>query len=264
MKKILIVFFFLLFSLFCEDKIVALVGNKVIFESEIIKRVNEEKIPYSISLEKLIEEKLLLYRAEKEGIGVSEDEIKNEIKKIKENFPSNKEFYNYLKKQGLTITKLKDRIKDTIKINKLIRKEIIDRIRISPVEIDQEIKKIENSLKEYEFYFKFFNTKDECEKFIKEFKKEKLKEMEYANLKSFEIMDEILSEIEKMEKDNLSNPIKIKNNWVVVYLVNIKKAEMDKYEIYKQAKEKIFKTKYSSLYKDYIQKLKNSIPVKFL
>lgn len=264
MKKFFIIFFFFFSFLFSQDKIVAIVGDKLIFEKEIIKKMKDEKIPYSLSLEKIIEEKLLLYQAEKEGINVTDEEIKNEIKKIKKNFQSDSEFYNYIKKQDMTIAQIEEKITYTIKINKLIKNKIIDKIEIIPTEISQEMEKIKKGLKEYSFYFKWFNTKQDCERFIEGFKEEKLKEMEYANLKSFEIIDEILNEIEKIEKGNLTQPIKVKNNWVVVYLIEAKNLNMDKYEIYKQVKDRIFKMKYSILYRNYIQKLKENVQIKFL
>ncbi|MCS7180720.1 MAG: hypothetical protein NZ891_05150, partial [bacterium] len=83
-------------------------------------------------------------------------------------------------------------------------------------------------------------------------------------LKSSEIIDEILNEIKKVEKDKIIPPIKIGEKWIVVYLKDKKQLEINKIEKYKEIKEKLFKTKYSILYRNYIETLSNTIPIKFL
>ncbi len=261
MKKIFIIFSLFSIFLFSQDKIVAIVGNKPIFETDVIKKSKIDNLPYSISLKQLIEEKLLLCQAEKKGIEIKNEEIKSEIEKFKKNFPSLKDFYAYLKKIDMPITQLENEIAKSLKIRKLIKTEIIDKIEISPVEIANEFEKIKGEMSEYEFYFKWFDNKEECEKFIENFNQEELNKMEYAKLKSTEIIEEILSEITKTKKGNLTGPIEINKKWVVVYLKDKNQIEMDKYEKYREVKDRIFKTKYSILYKNYIEEIKKSIPV---
>jgi foldase protein PrsA len=264
MKKILIFFFLIIFPIFTQDKIVAIVGDKPIFEKEIVLRSFRDKIDYSTSLNYLIEEKLLLYQAEKNKIEVTDEEVKNEIERIKKNFPSLKEFYDYLKENKINISQLKEEIGNALKIKKLIRAEIISKIEITFVEIANEMKKIEDEYNEYEFFFKWFDNKESGDEFVEKFNSESLKEMEYAKLKSSEIIEDILEKISKLEKGKITSPIKIGEKWVVIYLKEKNELNADKLEKYIQAKDRIFKTKYSVLYRDYIEELKKTIPVKFL
>jgi parvulin-like peptidyl-prolyl isomerase len=264
MRNFLVIFNLILVSLFSQNKIVAIVGNKPVFESDIIRKSRIENIDYKTSLNSLVEEKLLLYWAEKENIEVKGEEIKNEIERIKKSFSRSEDFYNYLKRAGMNISQFEEEVANSIKIKKLIKEKIISRIQITPVEIYEEAKKIESKYYGYEFYFKWFDSKETCEKFIKEFNENDLKKMEYAKLKSSEIIEEILNVIEYMEKGKLSEPFQVKGKWFVVYLYEKSPLEMDKYKIYKEAKDRIFKVKYSLLYNDYIEKLKNSTPIKIL
>ncbi|MCM8766742.1 MAG: hypothetical protein NC901_01595, partial [Candidatus Omnitrophica bacterium] len=63
MKKISILFLIFVFFIFGQDRVIVVVGNKPIFESEVIYRSKKDKIDFSLALQKLIEEKLLLYQA---------------------------------------------------------------------------------------------------------------------------------------------------------------------------------------------------------
>ncbi len=261
MKKLIIFFSLFIILLYGEDKIIAIVGNKPIFEIEIIRKSKVDNIPPSIAFNQLIEEKLLLYQAEKKGVEVKEEEIKSEIERIKKSFPSLKEFYSYIKSLEMNMAQIENEIANNLKIRKLIKSEIIDKIEITPVEIANEFKKIEDESNEYEFYFKWFNTKEEGENFIKNFSQESLKDMEYTKLKSSEIIDEILNQISKMEKEKISELIQVKTKWIVIYLKDKAQRDIDKYEKYKEVKDRIFKTKYSSLYRNYIEELKKSVPI---
>ncbi|HOK56086.1 MAG TPA: SurA N-terminal domain-containing protein [bacterium] len=264
MKRFLIFFFLFVLTVFGEDKIVAIVGNKPVFEKEVVLRSKRDKIDYPIALQVLIEEKLLLYQAEKNKIEVSDEEIKNEIERIKKNFPSLKEFYNYLNERQIKISQLREEIENSLKIRKLIRNEVISKIEITPVEIANEMKKIEEEYNEYEFFFKWFDNEEDAEKFVRNFNTESLKEMELAKLKSSEIIEEILEKISKMEKEKISFPFKIGEKWIVIYLKEKTHLDADKLEIYREAKDRIFKIKYSLLYRNFIEELKKTIPVKFL
>ncbi|MGC8976254.1 MAG: SurA N-terminal domain-containing protein [Candidatus Ratteibacteria bacterium] len=250
--------------LFCQEKIVAIVGNKIITEKDIIRKSKIEKINYQNSLNSLIEEKLLLYQAEKENIEVKDEEIKSEIERIKRNFSDPGDFYKYLKNINLTFSQFEEEIKDNLKIKKLLKDKIINKIQISPVEIAEEMRKIGKTFNEYEFYFKWFDNKEDCEKFIENFNQEKFNEMELTKVKSSEIIEEILSELENLDIGKLTKPIKVNTKWVVIYLKSKNRVDVERYEIYKQAKERIFKTKYLLLYQNYIEELKKSIQVKIL
>lgn len=262
--KLFIIFFLIICPIFGQNKVLVVVGNKPIFENEVIYRSKRDRIDSPFALQMLVEEKLLLYQAEKKKIEVSKKEIKDELDIIKKSFSSLEEFYDYLKQREMKIEQLEKEIENNLKIRKLIRNEVISKIEITPIEIANEMKRIEQEHNEYEIFFKWFDSQQESERFIEKFNSENFKEMEFAKLKSSEILDEILEEILKLRKGELTSPIKVGERWVVIYLYNKRELNMDKIEMYKQAKDRIFKIKYSNLYKEYIEQLKREIPIKFL
>ncbi len=260
MKKF--IFFILIsFTIYCQDRIVAIVGNKPIFEKEVIFKSKSEKIDYKTAFDLLIEEKLLLSQVEKKDIKISREELTKEIDSIKKKLGL-ENFYEYLKLRNITYVQFEEEILKSLKIRKLIKEEIINKIEISPVEIAKEMEKLETNNYLFEFYFKWFERKEDGEFFIKNFNEEKIKEMEYGKLKGYEIRDEILSLIKILNPGEISNPLEIDDKYLVVYLKNKEAQKVEKYQLYSETKDRIFKTKYSIAYKSFIEKLKNEIPVK--
>ena len=86
-------------------------------------------------LGQMIDDKLILSRAKELEIQVREDEIDDKLQYIKDGFPSEKDFYNMLETQGITVANLKDRYRDQIMIKKLVDFEIKSRCSVLPSEI---------------------------------------------------------------------------------------------------------------------------------
>ena len=86
-------------------------------------------------LNQLIEDKLLLQEAIKQELTVDEKEVNKLIDKLKNNFNSEDEFHNVLASQNVTLNDLKKRYKEQLLIKKIVSKEVLRKVIITPTEI---------------------------------------------------------------------------------------------------------------------------------
>lgn len=86
-------------------------------------------------LKQMIDDKLILSRAKELSIRVSDEEINDRLKYIKNNFPSEQAFNETLETQGITVANLKDRYRDQILMKKVVELEIKSRVSVLPSEI---------------------------------------------------------------------------------------------------------------------------------
>ncbi|MBS3741042.1 MAG: peptidylprolyl isomerase [Candidatus Cloacimonetes bacterium] len=121
--------------LFAQDstKIAAVVGDEVILESDVeqfqteYSQTVQQTIPRDQAIDMLIQEELILEKANKEGIEVTNSDVDrrlNEaIKNVTSQFPSYDQFLQALKSQGLTLEQLKSQYRE--QISKQIKKQTI-------------------------------------------------------------------------------------------------------------------------------------------
>ncbi|MEO0070360.1 MAG: peptidylprolyl isomerase, partial [candidate division WOR-3 bacterium] len=138
------------------DRIVAVVGDKIILKSEVEQLVTFVRLstgdtltPDSILQEearrRLIDEALLQTEAIRESVEVGRDEIATEVAKsiasLKERFESEEEFAAALGEEGLSEKMLKERIGEEVRKNllarRLLEKKGLMQIYISPAEAEQ-------------------------------------------------------------------------------------------------------------------------------
>jgi len=99
---------------------------------ELLKKMEEVK---GDILNQMIEDKLVLSRAKELDIRIREEEINDKMESVKGEFPSEKDFYNMIEMQGITVANLKDRYRDQIMMRKLIDFEVKGRVAVLPSEI---------------------------------------------------------------------------------------------------------------------------------
>ncbi len=136
------------------DRIVAVVGDDIILESEVNEYVsfmmtdpnikqnfsNYEELRNNV-IKGLVSRRLMLIQAEKESISVSREEMLNRAKErlemIKQRFPSEADFLKALEEQNLTIEELKKNYEDSIKteliMQQIVQKKLATKIMVSPV-----------------------------------------------------------------------------------------------------------------------------------
>ncbi len=135
------------------DRIIAKVGREIILESELNQRIQQleaagmlnENITKFDVLNDMIESKLIIQQARKEGYEVDRMQIKSmaeeQIKQISAQFASEAEFKQELKKASLTVLELKNYYIDMITEQRLkeqiINNQIKTKVHITEVEIEE-------------------------------------------------------------------------------------------------------------------------------
>ncbi|OGX55848.1 MAG: hypothetical protein A2447_04050 [Omnitrophica WOR_2 bacterium RIFOXYC2_FULL_38_12] len=136
-----------------EDAIVAVVNNELLTlkdlknyilstqASLVTEGIPEEKIKVIMAelqkngLNKLIEDKLILSRANVIGLEVQDKLVNERMKEIKSKYTSEQEFLDALIKNGTNITELKSKYKDQFKIQFVIEHEVKSKIYVNPQEV---------------------------------------------------------------------------------------------------------------------------------
>ncbi len=135
------------------DKVVAVVNDEVITQSELdqflapiydqyksnnlsqgelASKMNEAR---QSLLNQLIEDKLVYQEAKRLGVQVTEEEVTARLNEFKEKFKSD-DFEKLLVSQGLTISKLRDRYREQLAIQKLHQHEVRSKVIVTPKDIE--------------------------------------------------------------------------------------------------------------------------------
>ena len=139
---------------FAQDKIVAIVNNDVITQKDLNDFLNfmrvqlsseysgkelEEKLQ-SVKLDtlnRLIEDRLILQQAKKSNLRIDENRIKARLNEIRSRYRSEDEFQSSLAKQGLVLSDVEKKLKDQFLMFALIETKIKSKIIINPREVTE-------------------------------------------------------------------------------------------------------------------------------
>jgi peptidyl-prolyl cis-trans isomerase SurA len=150
------------------DRIVAVVENDVIMESELRQRAsviikqfegNPEAVPprdvlIEQILQRLIVERLQLQLAEQRGIQIDELSLDQAMRNLaKRNRMTLEQFREALIKQGLDYVAYRDQVRNEMLLDQLRRRTISSRVQISDSEVEELVTKVDKDLlkKEYEY-----------------------------------------------------------------------------------------------------------------
>ncbi len=136
---------------FAQEKIIAIVNNDVITQKDLGDFENfmraelsaeytgeqlEKKI-HSLKadlLNRLIEDRLIIFEAKKNNITVDENRITARLNDIRKHYASNLEFQESLKSQGMVEADLQSRIREQMLMYNVIENKVKSKIVISPSE----------------------------------------------------------------------------------------------------------------------------------
>jgi len=242
-----------LLSSFCqaEDKIIAIVNKDIITQKDLNDFINfmrlqlmaeykaeqlENKIQSIKSdlLERLIEDRLILQEAKKEDIKVDENRVKARINELKERYPSDTEFQESLKQQGLVQADLELKTREQLLMYSIVDTKIRSKIVVNPKEVTDF----------YEKHAQEFNVPQERAFELVSISDEKLAQEIYNQLKTGESLNnlgqkyslnvnnlnchqdgELKKEIEdavfSLEQGETSQPLKIEDRFYIFKLNNI-------------------------------------------
>lgn len=133
------------------DQIIAVVNDDVITESELNRAMNTARIQLDEGelnataeknlqkklLDQIINRKLQLQLAQQNGVKVSDEDVDNTILKIAEqNNVSVEALYHQLNKEGMTTEHYRNEMRDQIILRKLQQQEVVNRLNVSPQEVE--------------------------------------------------------------------------------------------------------------------------------
>jgi len=104
----------------------------VYYGDELMRKIEEARQKI---IAQIIEDRLVLSEAKKQGITVEESEVDARIADTMKRFGSQTQFERVLAQQGMTMKKLKARYKEQIMSRKLIDQKVGGKVIVSPVEV---------------------------------------------------------------------------------------------------------------------------------
>lgn len=172
-----------------EDAIIAVVNEEAITFKDLRDYLNSIYLQFKLSgitdeeintimkemqitgIDKLIEDKLIINKANKRGLEVREELVDKRIDEIRGQYPSEQDFLNSILIEGITITDLQNEIRDQLKIKYIIDFEVRNKIIVNPQEVTDYYNKNLEKFKKPErmdLASIFFSIDEESEPSIKE------------------------------------------------------------------------------------------------
>jgi len=288
MRRFLILVLFLFFNIniFAENsiKIIARVNDLAITSKDLddfIKALSlylqdeykDEEDLKKNALERLIEDKLILNAAKKENFQIPDYLIEARLKDIISKFKSREEFENSLIEKGLTITKLRERIKEQYLIRFALDKYVNSHIDVSPSEVIKFYNERNNLFvlpPTYKLWIASSKDKNKLVKLTNLIKEKGIfyVEKEYQGLltdleaSKEDLRPEIYEIISKMQEGN----IEIKKIDGIDYLIYLEKILESKKISFEEAKQNILnlirQEKFKKRYKEWLEELKENALIK--
>jgi len=235
-----------------EEKIVAVVNNEIITQRDLEAFLNfmrvqlsqqytskelDEKIAVMKSdlLDRLIEDRIILQEAKKNNLQADEARIKLKIDELKKRYNNETEFENSLKSQGLVEADLAARVRDQILMYNIVEIKIRDKIVVKPSEITEYYNKnpADFSLtEEREFQSLTGLDQAKAQKATEDLRQGKdlndvVKESgftlnAFSSRKGGELKKDVEDLLFNLKIKEVSDPVKIKDNYYVFQLSKIK------------------------------------------
>jgi len=253
---IFLIFLCSLFSVLCslsyaEDKIAAVVNGEIITQKDLNDFLNFTRMQYSRGnqgkeegglpnlskeelLQRLIEDRLILQEAKKEKVSPEEARVKSKLDEIKRHYPTESEFAEDLAKQGLVRADLENKIRDQLMTMSIIDQKVRSKVRVYPVEVTsfyEGNKKLFIKPRELQLLVFTFKNEDLARAFSYQLRIGKKPEdlatrysFTFNNLNVSEgddLRPEIKEAVFKLGFGEISNAVKVDNQYYIFKLVNI-------------------------------------------
>ena len=256
------------------ERVVARLNDEIITLTELEKTYRELKSAFLGEarlpsrrelLERMIENRLLLQEAKREGIKVSEGEVQENIERVKSTFLSEKAFEMALEQEGIEIEDLKKRYEEEIIIKKLIDREVKPEVEVTKKEIRNYYEKNKGRFREEErvkIRHILFEDYSQAEKALKRIKSgtnfEEVAKGEYSGSFKRGQLDRKIEEVAfNLEEGEISPIIKTESGY---HIVNLEKKEEARVKELSEVKEVIINIlssqKMEQKIKEYLEKLK--------
>jgi parvulin-like peptidyl-prolyl isomerase len=137
-----------------QDKVVAVVNDEIITQKDLdgfisfmrvqlAREYSQDRLEQKIDtmkqdlLQRLIEDRLILQEARKSNIAVDKNRIKAKIAELKRAHNSEREFQEFLIRQGVTESDLEQKMRDQMMTYEIIETKIKNKIVVKPSEITE-------------------------------------------------------------------------------------------------------------------------------
>lgn len=245
-----------------EDRSIAIVGNRIIWNNDVKERAQIRGISYEKALLELIEEKLLIIQAKKENIPVSKEEIDARFNFIVDEWEKNGfDFIRFIRNNGLTVDQYKEILGEEIQKEKLISQKITAKIKLSPVEISKRMAQLPQE-KQILLLRKVFDDSTSAESFVQDFKKNKKLAQEMEPTEWIEISRIDPNFLTELYSAGRENPIIRKQSGKFIVYVFAQELDNSPAERYKRAYQELRQEKFVKAYAEYLDSLAKNIPIK--
>jgi peptidyl-prolyl cis-trans isomerase SurA len=257
------------------DFIAAVVNGEPVLYSEVVDYAKKNHIPdLRVARDKVIEKKILLTKAKSEGITVSDEELKRALSEFIKNsgFKSEKEFEEALKREGLTLSDVKEGLREQLLIAKLISREVKSRIKISNSEVEDICKKQEGKPLR-DVYYIYTKTSDRAERALELLKSGVPFEKVARELSEDKVTGKKGGYLGKVSPGMLIKPldsavwslkpgsyklVRTNKGFYIVYVKSEEKGHCDRNRV----RRELYMRKFQKALKDYVDKLKREASVK--
>ena len=295
MRKLLYVLFFIIIMCIAAqsyavviDKLVATVNGEPVTLSELERILQPvynryEQMFKGEELEKykeharrellgqLIENKLILQKAKKDGIELTEAALEEQLAEIKEKFGSMEEFEKALEKEGIGIKQYKDELKEQLTIRAMIEREAVSRAKVSPKEIeayyDNHMEEFEAPVEVHLQHVVIKDTLTKAQEIHRQLKEGKgLENLEDLGfIPKNKMKPELREVIDELMVGQFSEVIESETGYHIVYLKEIKSSDtIQLSEVWDDLEEKIFRKKLTEKHKEWIESLKTKAHIQII
>lgn len=226
--------------LFAQDKIIAIVNNEIITQRDVDDFANFMRMQMggkqpmkSELLDQLIEDRLILWEAKNNHITIDENRIKAKINDIRKQYPSDAQFQEALKSQGMVQADLEARTREQMLMYNIIDVKVRSKVIVSPAEVtDYYQKNIEQfrTPAVWEFDAVALEDKELALELSGNLKKGASIEdlankysltINKLNMKKGEFKKEVEDIVFKLKPKDKSEPVKIENKYYIFRLNSI-------------------------------------------
>ncbi len=240
-----------IYESFAQDKIIAIVNKDVITQKDLDDFIHFTRLQLSGQftqaaledkiegikpdlLQRLIEDRLILQEAKKASIKIDRNRIKARVSEIKKNYGTDSAFQESLRRQGMVEADIESKIEDQLLMYNIIEDRIRSKIIIKPAEVtDFYTKNIQDFRAEEEREFDSLvvnseNTALDICRGLKEgkaledlLKQYNLQANKVSARKGGELRKDIEDAVFKLNKDEVSGPLKLGENFYIFKVNNI-------------------------------------------
>jgi len=228
-------------------------------------------------LDKLIEDKLILAAANDRGIEVRDDIVNKRLQEIKGRYASEDEFINALNAQGMSVSDLKQKLTDQLKVKYEVDLEVRDKIFVNPQDVtdyynnhtsefDRKPKvNLQSIFISFDKHIKqeARSIADEARSHVlagEDFDKVSKKYSEGASIGEVEkgqMVDAVENVVFSLKLEEVSDPVEVENGIYVFKAIGISPGKQQTLaEVKDQIYYKLLDDQFQSKFKDWVDKLR--------